>query len=230
MCSTANSSKLVQGYIGEKGIGFKSVFKIAKKVHIQSGPFSFAFKYERESGDHALGMITPLDEEHEQLPSGVTTRITLTLKRPIHFEEEFAELFRVSDTLLLFLHKLQKIKIEQRFNENRSSTLYMRGDDDGRDVKLKKIVFSETGNEVTESRYRVFEKDVHDLPSDDARQSNDSATVVLAFPVDDKYSPLILPREDVFAFLPLRQAGFRVSCDHDRDGSRSLLMDLGFCL
>ena len=106
----------------------------------------------------------------------------------------------------------------------------MRGDDDGRYVKLKKIVFSETGNEVTESRYRVFEKDVHDLPSDDARQSNDSATVVLAFPVDDKYSPLILPREDVFAFLPLRQAGFKVSCDHDRDGSCSVLMDLGFCL
>jgi hypothetical protein len=39
ICSTGESTKaLIQGYIGEKGIGFKSVFKVAKKVHIQSGP------------------------------------------------------------------------------------------------------------------------------------------------------------------------------------------------
>lgn len=44
ICSVAESTKTVaQGYIGEKGIGFKSVFKIAQRVHIQSGPFSFSF-------------------------------------------------------------------------------------------------------------------------------------------------------------------------------------------
>lgn len=44
--SIANSSKNKKGSqmkIGEKGIGFKSVFGIAKKVLIQSGYFSFSF-------------------------------------------------------------------------------------------------------------------------------------------------------------------------------------------
>lgn len=40
ICSIGKSSKMgVQGYIGEKGIGFKSVFMAAYKVHIQSENF-----------------------------------------------------------------------------------------------------------------------------------------------------------------------------------------------
>lgn len=46
ICSTGESTKTnTSGYIGEKGIGFKSVFKAASKVHIQSGPFSFFFEH-----------------------------------------------------------------------------------------------------------------------------------------------------------------------------------------
>ena len=42
ICNTSASTKAVsRGFIGEKGIGFKSVFKVAKKVHVQSHPFSF---------------------------------------------------------------------------------------------------------------------------------------------------------------------------------------------
>ncbi|KAK0642855.1 histidine kinase-like ATPase, partial [Cercophora newfieldiana] len=48
ICNVGKSSKMgAQGYIGEKGIGFKSVFKVAWKVWIQSGPFSFCFKHRR---------------------------------------------------------------------------------------------------------------------------------------------------------------------------------------
>ncbi|KKY27789.1 putative ino80 chromatin remodeling complex protein [Diplodia seriata] len=50
ICINANVSAKSdhQGYIGEKGIGFKSVFKIAKKVHIQSESYSFSFVYSRD--------------------------------------------------------------------------------------------------------------------------------------------------------------------------------------
>ncbi|BCR91384.1 uncharacterized protein ACHE_70227A [Aspergillus chevalieri] len=67
ICSIHNSSKpLTGGYIGHKGIGFKSVFKVAQRVQIQSGPFCFSFQHCRnESG---LGMITPSNQEHEALP------------------------------------------------------------------------------------------------------------------------------------------------------------------
>src|SRR4051794_21861578 len=58
ICNVGKSSKLgAQGYIGEKGIGFKSVFKVAWKVWIQSGSFSFCFKHRR--GDSGMGMISP---------------------------------------------------------------------------------------------------------------------------------------------------------------------------
>src|SRR5262245_52816085 len=55
LCRTGRSSKpLGKGYIGEKGIGFKSVFKVAKRAHIRSPPYFFQLDQDRE-----LGMITP---------------------------------------------------------------------------------------------------------------------------------------------------------------------------
>lgn len=46
ICSIHQSSKKqTGGYIGHKGIGFTSVFKVAYKVSIQSGPFCFYFEH-----------------------------------------------------------------------------------------------------------------------------------------------------------------------------------------
>ena len=42
LCRIGQSSKPSgQGYTGEKGIGFKSVFKIAERAHIRSPPYYF---------------------------------------------------------------------------------------------------------------------------------------------------------------------------------------------
>ena len=44
ICDVGKSSKTgTQGYIGEKGIGFKSVFMVAWKVHIKVGRFLVLF-------------------------------------------------------------------------------------------------------------------------------------------------------------------------------------------
>lgn len=59
ICNVGKSSKSgAQGYIGEKGIGFKSVFMVAWKVLIQSGDFSFYFQHKK--GDSGMGMISPV--------------------------------------------------------------------------------------------------------------------------------------------------------------------------
>ena len=113
ICSIGDSTKEHSaGYIGEKGIGFKSVFKVAKKVHIQSGPFSFAFLHTRENDDTSLGMITPYDENAEDLPVGVRTRMTLMLIDPTRFEELASEFRDVPDTFLMFLSRLKQLTIE----------------------------------------------------------------------------------------------------------------------
>jgi HSP90 family molecular chaperone len=62
ICDIGKSSKTgSQGYIGEKGIGFKSVFMAAWRVHIQSRDFSFDFIHRK--GDSGMGMITPIWQE-----------------------------------------------------------------------------------------------------------------------------------------------------------------------
>ncbi|KAK2058584.1 hypothetical protein LY76DRAFT_635844, partial [Colletotrichum caudatum] len=54
-----------QGYIGEKGIGFKSIFMVAWKVHIQSEAFSFSFRHKK--GDSGIGMVVPVWEETDEV-------------------------------------------------------------------------------------------------------------------------------------------------------------------
>ncbi|GAB1737635.1 hypothetical protein NU219Hw_g2051t1 [Hortaea werneckii] len=53
-CSTKKVEGSQKGYIGEKGIGFKAVFKVADMVWIKSVALSFAFDRTKP-----LGMIAP---------------------------------------------------------------------------------------------------------------------------------------------------------------------------
>jgi hypothetical protein len=63
ICLVGGSNKTSkEGFIGAKGIGFKSVFKIAQEAHIHSPPYSFKFDKGRE-----LGMIIPIWVPEEEL-------------------------------------------------------------------------------------------------------------------------------------------------------------------
>jgi hypothetical protein len=94
ICDIGNSSKGgAQGYIGEKGIGFKSVFMVAWKAHIQSGHFSFSFQHKK--GGSGMGMISPIWED-----TGEALADPLT--------QQFREL---QDSILLFMKNLKKIEI-----------------------------------------------------------------------------------------------------------------------
>ncbi|CZR61946.1 uncharacterized protein PAC_11843 [Phialocephala subalpina] len=210
ICSTGESTKVVaQGYIGEKGIGFKSVFKVAKKVHIQSGPFSFSFNYTRDSDDDGLGMVTPLDEDYEDLPDNVNTRITLTLLDPSNFEQRAQDLLNIPDTLLLFLTNLDTLYINVYPSHGSATEIqYSFNVDRGRGTETitkAAIVDGESTNNI--QNFYVVKKQIINLPHDAARRHTNQATVVLAFPVDDDEEPVIA-QQHVFAFLPLRLAGF----------------------
>ncbi|KAK0653514.1 hypothetical protein DIS24_g5933 [Lasiodiplodia hormozganensis] len=117
ICSASKTTKTrLIGYIGEKGIGFKSVFKVAKKVHIQSEPYSFSFSYSHgsEDAEDGIGMITPIQEEYYELPGNVQTRFTLTLIAQSDFNKRAEDLRSIPDSLLLFLTKLRKLKLKIR--------------------------------------------------------------------------------------------------------------------
>lgn len=212
ICSTGESTKAVaQGYIGEKGIGFKSVFKVAKKVHIQSEPFSFSFEYTKDSSDDGLGMVTPLDEDYDILPNGIRTRITLTLLDPSSFAQQAQDLLNVPDTLLLFLTKLTQVGINiYPQNANATKITHIHSfHPDNKEIIVKTTTADETST-VTPNYFYVVRREIHNLPRDEARKNTNTATVVLAFPVDEEEYPII-KQQHVFAFLPLRLAGFTVS-------------------
>ena len=218
ICSVGDSTKKHSvGYIGEKGIGFKSVFKIARKVHIQSGPFSFAFSHTREDDDDGLGMITPYCEDAEELPIDVRTRMILTLSDSAKFEDLASEFRDVPDTFLMFLSRLQRLSIELYQPDNSSTaTQYSKREIEGNGLYTTFLAKSTRKGEeesFSERKYFSMKSDLHDLPFDEARvdkqgNSIDRATVILAFPVDEHNEP-VLKQQYTYAFLPLRRVGFK---------------------
>lgn len=214
ICSTGESTKCVSnGYIGEKGIGFKSVFKVASKVHIQSEPFSFFFEHTRGNG--GLGMVTPMYEDHHEVPRNIRTRMTLTLANPSEADKLATEFFDLPETLLLFLCKLKKITIlraEPPYDP--SVTTYSKQEDpmQHRATLRKLSVYNRNGTRLRKrsiSTYQVKSRTLRNLPHHHARPHSNKAKVVLAFPLDSQSVPIV-QQQYVFAFLPIRQVGFGV--------------------
>jgi hypothetical protein len=119
ICKIGESTKLRTGsqyYIGEKGIGFKSVFMVASKVHIQSPPWSFSFKH--KEGESGMGMVTPEWEPYDALLEEPLTRITLTLIDSVDLGDLLSQFDDLPSTVLLFLNKLGKIIIDEDVQEN----------------------------------------------------------------------------------------------------------------
>ncbi|KAK2731451.1 hypothetical protein FQN57_003372, partial [Myotisia sp. PD_48] len=213
ICSTGESTKAnVHGYIGEKGIGFKSVFKIASEVHIQSGPFAFYF--EHRAGESGLGMVTPTPEEHQDLPDGVRTRMTLILLDPSRFDACVKEMKEIPHTLTLFLSKLKNIRISIQLAEGLSETTYSCA----YDAFTSFMVLTHTFNGMSVQRYyKVVKKVITRLPSHLNRRGRSEAKVVLAFPVSNQSADLKPVCEDqyVFSFLPLRKVGYKFIVQSD---------------
>lgn len=208
ICSTGESTKdKASGYIGEKGIGFKSVFKVASKVHVQSGPFSFSFHH--KFGDNGLGMVTPMNEDHDILPEDVRTRFALHLAEPEAFNTLEEEMKTIPDTLILFLSKLERIIVKIRPQSEVPTDISYSCDHTQSLLRLIKTCNAES----SEKYYHTIKRAVKDLPNDQARVGRNEAEVILAFPVDENSNAIIDPQY-VYSFLPLRQVGYNVSHYH----------------
>jgi hypothetical protein len=208
--STKTTNQQQHRYIGEKGIGFKSVFKVASKVHIQSEPFSFSFKHTR--GEPGLGMVTPFFEEPQTLPLNIRTRITLFLGPTTDSAKLIKEVTDpeiLPDSVLMFLTKLKTFTVAI-FNsmglESETKYSYQYNAADRRSVVTKTTL--RDAPKVTQ--YYVTRRMVGNLPKDVHRQGQNQAEVVLAFPFDSRSIPII-EQQHVFAYLPVRQVGFNVS-------------------
>lgn len=214
ICKVGQSTKKKSGaqqYIGEKGIGFKSVFMVASKVHIQSGAFSFFF--EHAPGARGMGLVTPVWEPAEVTLLEPLTRMTLTLLDKLDYKELLSQFDTLPDTFLLFLNKLSAITIDKTdfTGTSAESTTYSCSlDESSRQATLSKVRRKGSEHPQTSLKhYHITRKLLKDLPPDEQRDGN-TAEVVLAFPLDIESKPIISP-QDVYAYLPIGDFGFSVS-------------------
>ncbi|KAI8291522.1 hypothetical protein K4K60_001608 [Colletotrichum sp. SAR11_57] len=98
ICAVGESSKTgAQGYIGEKGIGFKSVFMVAWKVHIQSKAFSVKL-----SSVYATNGRQREQTKYFHVTRGKATNLAKNDNRTYTEAEDAAKAYSASEVVVAF--------------------------------------------------------------------------------------------------------------------------------
>ncbi|XP_065672427.1 uncharacterized protein LOC100210004 isoform X4 [Hydra vulgaris] len=218
LCDVGKSTKGIhrKGYIGQKGIGFKSVFRVTDMPEIHSN--GYHIKFDASSGSN--GYILPnwiydwnSDQRSTYQPCksrnyGWKTQIVLPLKKEMQHSKFISRFHDIHSSLLLFLNRLHTIIIDDKVS-NIMKVME-------REHVEKNIVRLSNNND---SRlWFVVEKEI----PIDIREDVKSTNIAFAFPFNNKLKTEALPAQQVFAFLPLRSYGFKfiIQADFEVPSSR----------
>lgn len=200
---STKSGKTSDGeHIGEKGIGFKSVFKAADVVWISSREFTFKFDKTK-----FLGMVAPIWTEFPETPRPGCTSFYLQLSKVYEEETLIHELLTFDANLLIFLRRIKEINIR-----------VVRRDEMVWEKKIRKVEGWQGVDRMTvlhagEStfQYLIRTHVIKDLPKEHKRPNWHQTKVLLAFPTAEfPEQPLFVP-QNVYAFLPIRNYGLKVT-------------------
>lgn len=175
ICTIRKSTKSGQSHAertGEKGIGFKSVFKIADVVWISSR--EYAFKFDKNIN---FGTIAPIWEEFPRPRLEKQTSFLLQLSGSCDENEIVDSLRNFDHTCLLFLRRLRRVTLNVKMDGALQTTEIRRRDESHQDVLLTII---EMGKQ--KFTYSIVKKQVHNLPRGSKRPGVESSELVLAFP------------------------------------------------
>ncbi|MFT6189001.1 MAG: Holliday junction resolvase-like predicted endonuclease [Oleispira sp.] len=202
ICSAGKSTKSKkksEGYIGEKGIGFKSVFKVSSFPHI----FSNGYNFKLLGNDQLTGLSYIIPYWVEELPCIVkenrgSTCILLPLEKG-KYNSIKAALKRHKPEVTLFLDKLKHVEINIP-SEGYSVTFKEK--QHGEILNLS----SEVNNEKAKHQeFLISHKKVY-VPEglhEEKRIGIENRTISVAFPLQ-KYASL-----NVFGYLPTEmESGF----------------------
>lgn len=191
LCAVGKSTKTKrQGYIGEKGIGFKSVFKVTRRPHLYSA--GYQFRFDRDPDPEAkLGYIIPYWVDAE--PAEVAGRRGQTcIVLPLddgQWEPVVEQLQSIAPETILFLKRLEGLSVELSgappltlAADKTAPPLVHLLDDDGLNT------------------YWVHNHEVACPPDkmDEKRVGVDTRVISVAFPLD----VVRAPDYSVFAYLP----------------------------
>jgi hypothetical protein len=213
LCDVGNSTKKGSnsGYIGKKGIGFKSVFRVSDAPEIHSNGFHIKFDItEGQIGFVLPTTVPPCDiQTFTKLASTDADEKIWNTCVVLPFRSKFSEGFSLENiismfsdlhpSLLLFLHRLQCIKFRNTLNDS-SVTMRKQILGDG----IVKVLFGQE-----KMTWFVTSKK---LQSSAIRQDVQTTEISVAFTLEEPSEGIYVPRLDpqpVFAFLPLRTYGLK---------------------
>jgi len=227
LCDVDQSTKKgSKDTIGEKGIGFKSVFKLADTVHIRSNGFHFLF----DKNNGPFGMVLPIWRElrgglGKSADSVILLRIPSRSNiKPIHESME-----GIQPTMLLFLRKISQLSVStprflKRFScSTRDESIVTITSREWNDMDLideelgygtsdkvdptDDAVVLEEAADVQSQRYFLCRR-TFTLYVEEPRRPNAGPTEIsVAVPFGRN---AIIKTQDVHAFLPIRDYGFKV--------------------
>lgn len=217
LCDVGKSTKKKRfGYIGEKGIGFKSVFRVSDTPHLFSAGYAFRFDC-RPDPAAGLGFIVPYWVEgipERVIENQGQTCILLPLKSGQR-EEVAVGLETIAPETILFLQKIEALAIDI---EARPAIEIVKDGDE------KPLVTLLIGEDITTLWVWEEKIDVREGLEEPRRDGVSERTVSVAFP--------LLPQSDeqrgrIFAFLPTEvQSGlpFIVNADFLLSSSREAIL------
>jgi hypothetical protein len=210
LCRVGASTKAKnkKGAIGEKGIGFKSVFKVAYLARIRSGPYSFQFDTRPPLLDD--GMIVPTWVQPQRGARDLQgTLLTLELRPSFDLRNLESDLKTLDPAFLLFLRNLRELKFVS--NLGQSTTLLQEAacdrsyDIEGDTAQIRLRV---AHSRWTSTKYVLFRHTVDNMPKEEKREHISESEILLAFPLAGGK-----PKSEgqyTFAFLPIAKFGFKV--------------------
>lgn len=201
ICAVGETTKTnkEQGYIGEKGIGFKSVFRVTSKPYIFSNGYKFCMP-ERDE-DTGLGFIVPQWVEHvsAEIDPQLTT-IILPLDKPDYGYVKIEEMLRdIEPETILFLSKLKQFHIKTDTGDD----LVIEKDDSEAPHVQMHVRGTRQGKKYTRrDEYLVYSRSFEKPQgvSQEKREGINRRDVTVAF-LDYKVSET---GGKIFAYLPVR--------------------------
>ncbi|CAG9234826.1 DUF3883 domain-containing protein [Burkholderia vietnamiensis] len=206
LCGVGRSTKAADkksGFIGEKGIGFKSVFQVSNKPEIHSNGFHFSFDMSRP--EELLGYVVPNWTPPDVDTSETGTTVVLPAKAGRTFSDSILK--ELHPKLMLFLRRLRHLDLAHE-----TGRVVFERRDSGNVISIITEQCDQAGSPVEQSteRYMRF---VHRVSmaqaADEKRPDAIESDLVLAFPLDAEGKALAEAGKEVFSFLPIRAFGFR---------------------
>ena len=215
ICRLSSTKMASLNQTGEKGIGFKSVFKMSPQVWVLSGHYSFKFDAKRK-----LGAITPEWEPNPVQHRPGFTSIILPIPEEKKQRELVEDLKRIGSKHVVFLRRLRHIKITvsdgstwetgiNRRDDTKTATATATTASPSNGLRRTIVTSSHDGQTL---EYWIYSHVIKNRTQEPRRPHRTESVMTLAFPVRGGANPEpLVERQDVYAVLPIRDYDFRVS-------------------